>query len=260
MIIKDAAFAHIEFCTYCGNPLGIPFAHKGVIVTLRKEMDHFVPRSQGGSNSPHNLYVVCDVCNNYKLDKLFPSVESVASVCREFWKTMDSVQATRIKLACIGKRRGSSLGGKTFMKRLTKEDRSRIGKLGGKIGGKNQPREVKVQIMLKMPRESKVKGAQNQPREAKVRGGKLGGKNQSLEDKSKAGKIGAKNQPREVRVRNGQKSMRKMPRESIVKGAVLANHNRWHLSKSIYNPNCKLCLKTKAIHDQESNFRGPDRS
>ncbi len=53
---------------------------------------------------------------------------------------------------------------------------SERGRIGGRIGGHNQPREAKV------------KGGHNQPREAKVKGGRRG----------------ARAQPRESRVRGGQ--------------------------------------------------------
>ena len=45
-------------CEYCLAP--------GSVFNSLLEVDHFVPRSAGGSNDPENLVLACRSCNSYK--------------------------------------------------------------------------------------------------------------------------------------------------------------------------------------------------
>lgn len=40
-------------------------------------VDHYVPRSKGGSNHPSNLYAACNLCNSSKKDSLPEPVATV---------------------------------------------------------------------------------------------------------------------------------------------------------------------------------------
>jgi 5-methylcytosine-specific restriction endonuclease McrA len=47
-------------CEYCG----VTETDTGGILTI----DHFQPKSRGGSDDPDNLIYCCNRCNQYKLD------------------------------------------------------------------------------------------------------------------------------------------------------------------------------------------------
>lgn len=69
--------------------------------------------------------------------------------------------------------------------------------------------------------------------EHQSKAGRIGGR--------KGGKIGGKTQGR-INVESGQlASLRTLEHQS--KAGRLANHNRWHIKRTIWNPNCKLCFE-----------------
>lgn len=49
-----------QFCCYCGRGIHIP---------LKKTVEHLVPLSKGGNDSPHNKKSCCHKCNNWRGNK-----------------------------------------------------------------------------------------------------------------------------------------------------------------------------------------------
>jgi len=63
---REALRQQYQFrCGYCGT--------SEVGVGAEMEMDHFQPRSQGGSNAPSNLVYCCPACNRFKGNHWNPS-------------------------------------------------------------------------------------------------------------------------------------------------------------------------------------------
>jgi 5-methylcytosine-specific restriction endonuclease McrA len=60
---RDAKYSFLGLyntvCAYCGNDLSNDYS----------ELDHVIPRSKGGANSPENLVVSCMECNRKKRSK-----------------------------------------------------------------------------------------------------------------------------------------------------------------------------------------------
>jgi hypothetical protein len=54
------AVAH-DRCGYCLSPQHL--------VMARLEIEHIVPRAQGGSDDESNLWLACPICNRHKSDK-----------------------------------------------------------------------------------------------------------------------------------------------------------------------------------------------
>jgi len=68
----------LECCVYCTLPIGsIILFPTGEQVILKKQLDHFFPKSKGGADDDSSLVVSCHLCNSIKSAKVFDSVESV---------------------------------------------------------------------------------------------------------------------------------------------------------------------------------------
>ena len=48
-----------QYCPFCGTKLSVDNA----------ELDHIIPKSMGGEDTPENLRYVCAKCNRIKADK-----------------------------------------------------------------------------------------------------------------------------------------------------------------------------------------------
>lgn len=59
-------------CAHCGAPLDR---------YTNLSVDHFIPLSKGGSNSPENLTVLCDDCNLEKADMILPPIGWYPYLC-----------------------------------------------------------------------------------------------------------------------------------------------------------------------------------
>lgn len=64
-------------CAYCDRAFGAWVHRKGKIRRLSLAWDHQVPYSYSQNNEAHNFLPACNVCNGYKSDKIFTTVEEV---------------------------------------------------------------------------------------------------------------------------------------------------------------------------------------
>lgn len=122
-----------ECCTYCHRPFRVPIWHQGKYILLARHKDHFIPKSKGGSDEETNRVVCCHVCNGVKHNKVFETISDVQIYMHAFWQS--PIFYDRI----------NNLGGEAFLEglkvanaKLTFEQRSAAGKIGGAIGGKKQ--------------------------------------------------------------------------------------------------------------------------
>jgi hypothetical protein len=76
--------AQSNTCYYCGVSFGETVMRNGKPTHIKAHIDHVVPWSMGGRNTPGNLVAACNVCNSIKSARTFSSVES----CREFVLTL----------------------------------------------------------------------------------------------------------------------------------------------------------------------------
>jgi 5-methylcytosine-specific restriction endonuclease McrA len=78
-------------CRYCGL----------VGDTLEKwallQIDHFIPRSKGGSNNPENLVTGCYVCNGIKSGKVFKDKQEAKEFIKKEWDSMRPVYESQVK-------------------------------------------------------------------------------------------------------------------------------------------------------------------
>ena len=62
-------------CAYCGR--------SGFDVWTSMGIDHFKPKSRGGSDGTSNLHACCSACNNYMQAKEFATMEEARQHCRK---------------------------------------------------------------------------------------------------------------------------------------------------------------------------------
>lgn len=73
-----------ESCGYCGLLLGTRFTTiDGRSVKLHKQLDHWKPKSKGGELS--DLIVACHVCNLWKSNRLFDTIEEAKKYLQQKW-------------------------------------------------------------------------------------------------------------------------------------------------------------------------------
>jgi hypothetical protein len=63
-------------CGYCLSPQRLVMAHL--------EIEHIIPRSQGGSDEESNLWLSCPICNGHKSDKTSGSDPQTGKTVRLF--------------------------------------------------------------------------------------------------------------------------------------------------------------------------------
>lgn len=62
-------------CAYCLLPFGTIVSKRGNVIIQRPEVDHFIPWAILESTEASNGIAACNICNNYKSDKVFNSIE-----------------------------------------------------------------------------------------------------------------------------------------------------------------------------------------
>jgi len=144
------------------------------------------------------------------------------------------------------------IGGKIGIRKMTKEIRSQAGKLGGKVSGKRASVTGQIQRAGVLGRKKNMENGQP------VRLGKYNIESGHLarlrtpEHQSRAGRkgglIGGKIQGRIQGPKNVASGLLK---SVCVDGGRAASHARWHVKRSITNPDCALC-----VDDQTQGRRG----
>lgn len=74
-------------CHYCGT----------VVTGTKLHRDHFIPRSQGGTDHPQNLVYACGPCNSTKGQRLFPEARTDLMFRRLGWPRFKPEQLEWLK-------------------------------------------------------------------------------------------------------------------------------------------------------------------
>ena len=75
-------------CLYCRQAFGsiVYRATKKNYVRLQVNWDHRIPFAYGQDNGEENVVAACHVCNGWKADLIFMSLEQVRTYVQEKWK------------------------------------------------------------------------------------------------------------------------------------------------------------------------------
>ena len=74
-------------CCYCDREFGswVLKGATGELAKLRAEKEHFTPRRLGRSSGDDNLRAACQICNGFKSDHVFDSIEACRAWLNETW-------------------------------------------------------------------------------------------------------------------------------------------------------------------------------
>lgn len=78
-------------CLYCDRRLGSTAWYKGKEIILRLHWDHVIPYEYGQSNELSNFVAACHVCNHWKSDFVFNSLEEIQIHVAERWQRQTDV-------------------------------------------------------------------------------------------------------------------------------------------------------------------------
>lgn len=73
-------------CIYCGHRLGLVYLRHGKERTLGVHWDHFDAYSFSQNNSLYNYVAACSLCNLFKGNKSFYSIESARAYLLDRWR------------------------------------------------------------------------------------------------------------------------------------------------------------------------------
>ena len=77
-------------CQYCGF-VGDTFETWAFLI-----IDHFKPKSKGGSDDPDNLVTSCSLCNFMKGDRRFSDMDEARKEIKEWWNRMRSYYESKV--------------------------------------------------------------------------------------------------------------------------------------------------------------------
>ena len=72
-------------CLYCDNTIGASVFKNGKIIVLQPAYDHLVPLSFSFNNKKTNFVLSCHICNSYKGNKMYSTVEEVRGMLKKKW-------------------------------------------------------------------------------------------------------------------------------------------------------------------------------
>ena len=75
-------------CFWCYRRLGSLVRYKGKMRRLKTHIDHVIPHAFSQDNSEVNLVGSCCVCNHWKTDYVFQSIEDVRLYLATRWEQM----------------------------------------------------------------------------------------------------------------------------------------------------------------------------
>jgi hypothetical protein len=73
-------------CFYCCHYFDIVVKRKGKTFALRPHFDHVVPFVYCGDSNEKNLVATCHLCNLWKSDRVFNSLEEIQAYLKEKWE------------------------------------------------------------------------------------------------------------------------------------------------------------------------------
>lgn len=77
-------------CLYCDKRLGSTAWYKGKRVVLKLHWDHVIPYEYGQNNDVSNFVAACHVCNHWKSDFVFNSLEEIQVYVGEKWQRAET--------------------------------------------------------------------------------------------------------------------------------------------------------------------------
>ena len=72
-------------CIYCGREFGTYFYRNGKVKKLFACADHRIPYSFLQANPGHNFVMACQICNGFKSDKIFTTMEDCENHLNDKW-------------------------------------------------------------------------------------------------------------------------------------------------------------------------------
>lgn len=77
-------------CLYCDRRLGSTAWYKGRYIVLRLHWDHVIPYEYNQNNETSNFVAACHVCNHWKSDFVFNSLEEIQIYVTEKWQRVET--------------------------------------------------------------------------------------------------------------------------------------------------------------------------
>lgn len=77
-----------DSCAYCGQRLNAIIGFRGKIIQLRLNWDHAVPWSYSMNNHGHNFLPSCHVCNRWKYNRMFDTLEETRAWLLRRWESV----------------------------------------------------------------------------------------------------------------------------------------------------------------------------
>lgn len=72
-------------CFWCRRPFGSVLIYENTVVALQQEIDHIIPYAESKDDSWSNLCACCQLCNAWKSDRPFVSVENTREFLVQLW-------------------------------------------------------------------------------------------------------------------------------------------------------------------------------
>ena len=86
----------MDSCAYCGNFFGSEVRYYGKRVVVKRHNDHVVPRSYCNNDKADNLLPVCNICNQWKSDKMFNSFQELQTYINKKWEKATCSEKPRL--------------------------------------------------------------------------------------------------------------------------------------------------------------------
>jgi len=77
-------------CFYCNREFGTYYKRKGRERRVVLNWDHKVPYSYSQDNHTYNIIAACSICNRFKYDKVFRTVEEAQIYVLEKWSSFST--------------------------------------------------------------------------------------------------------------------------------------------------------------------------
>lgn len=84
---KDKLAEQEDRCFYCSRTFGSFALVNGELKKLRVAWDHMLPFAYNANNTDSNFAAACHVCNAWKSDHIFTTLEEAQTYLLERWRT-----------------------------------------------------------------------------------------------------------------------------------------------------------------------------
>ena len=73
-------------CKYCNHLFGSYVFKNNKVIVLQVVWDHHIPYSYGANNNTENFVAACQICNGFKSNKIFDSLEQLVDYIKRKWE------------------------------------------------------------------------------------------------------------------------------------------------------------------------------